>query len=122
MRERQRGMTFLGLMILLSFIGIFIYAGIKLAPVYLQGYKVMKAIGDIKHETDGAAVTPPTIQRALEKRFDIEDITEVKPKEVDITKTETGYTVHAAYDVPVPFVGNLSFLVHFEKTVDLSAS
>jgi hypothetical protein len=122
MRERQRGMTFLGLMILLGFIGIFVYAGIKLAPVYLQGYKVMKAVADLKHETEGAAITPPAIQRALEKRFDIEDITEVKPKEVDITKTDSGYTVHAGYDVTVPFFGNLFFLVRFDKTVDLTAS
>jgi len=121
MRERQRGMTFLGLLILLSFIGIFVFAGIKLAPVYLQGYKVMKAVADLKNETEGA-VTPATIQRALEKRFDIEDITEVKPKEVDIAKTEGGYSVHAAYDVQVPFFGNLSFLVHFEKTVNLSTT
>ena len=121
MRERQRGMTFLGLMILLSFIGVFIYAGIKLAPVYLQGYKVMKAVGDLPHETEGGAVNPATIVRALEKRFDIEDITEVNPREVEINKTDTGYAVHATYDVTVPFVGNLSFLVHFDKVVSLTA-
>ena len=118
MRNRQQGMTFLGLCILIVFIGIFVYAGIRLTPTYLEYFKIQKALMDLRQEVSGAP-SPQAIQVALGKRFDIEDITEVDPKTMDITHDEKAFYVHATYDVTVPFVGNVSFLVHFDKTVTL---
>ncbi len=35
MRQHQRGMTFIGLLCILALAGVVVYAGIRLAPVYL---------------------------------------------------------------------------------------
>ena len=51
-RNRQLGVTALGWLILLTPFAIVIYAGIRLAPVYLNYMKVAKAI-DKAHETNG---------------------------------------------------------------------
>ena len=69
--------------------------------------------GDYKGENpeDGA------LSRTLEKHWEIEDITGVDWKEVQISKDDSGVSMHVTYDDAEPFIANVSLLVHFEKTV-----
>jgi hypothetical protein len=120
MLKRQRGITFLGLVILVGFLGIFVYAGIQLIPAYLNFMKVNKALADLKTEIPGT-ITQAVIVRTLEKRFEIEDVALIDAKTVEITHEESGWTVHAGYDDVRPFLFNVSFLVHFDKSVVLQS-
>lgn len=42
MKKRQRGMTFLGILMILIILGAAIYGGIRAVPVYLE-YKIGRA-------------------------------------------------------------------------------
>ena len=117
--HRQRGMTTAGLLILVSFVGLFIYAGIRLLPVYLEYFNVIKAVEGLKSDAEQG---PPAMRIALEKRFDIEDIKSVSYKDIEITKEGGGYVAHVEYNAETSFVGNVGFIVHFDKTVNLSGS
>ena len=117
--RRERGMTTLGLLTLVAFVGLFVYAGIRLVPVYLEYFSVVKALEGLKGDADGG---PPQMRIALEKRFDIEDIKSLDWKSVEITKDGPNWSVHAAYDAETSFVGNIGFVVHFDKTVLISRS
>jgi hypothetical protein len=117
--RRQRGMTFLGLLILVAFVGMFVFAGIKLAPAYLEYMEVNKALESLK--TDGGG-TPQSFRLALEKRFDIEDIKSLDWRDVEITRDGQDWVVHAAYQYTTEFVGNVGFVVNFDKTVVISGS
>lgn len=119
LRRRERGMTTIGLIILISFVGLFVYAGIRLAPVYLEYFNVLKSCEGLRSDADSG---PAAMKVALEKRFDIESITSVSYKDIEITKEGGGWLVHVAYDAEAPFVGNVGFIVHFDKTVSLSGS
>ncbi len=44
MRNHQQGMTFIGLLFILAMAGVIVYAGIRLAPLYLNYMKVAKAM------------------------------------------------------------------------------
>jgi hypothetical protein len=117
--HRQRGMTTAGLIILVTFVGLFVYAGIRLLPVYLEYFNVVKSVEGLKSDADQG---PPAMRVALEKRFDIEDIKSLSYKDVEITKEGGGYLAHIAYDAQTSFVGNVGFVVHFDKTVTLGGS
>jgi hypothetical protein len=118
-QHRQRGMTTAGLLIMVSFVGLFVYAGIRLLPVYLEYFNVLKSVEGLKSEADQG---PPAMRNSLEKRFDIEDIKSLTYKDVEITKEGGGYSAHVLYDAQTPFVGNVGFVVHFDKTVALSGA
>ena len=47
-RRDQRGMTTLGLIILIAFVGIFVMAGIRLTPVYLNYMKVAGVVNGVR--------------------------------------------------------------------------
>ena len=67
-------------------------------------------------------LTWPAMKIALEKRFDIEDIHSLSYKDVEIRKEGSGWSVRAEYDAQTPFVANVGFIVHFDKTVNLGGS
>ena len=116
MHYTQRGITMLGLLILVTFLGLFVYAGIRLVPVYLEYMNIAKTLESLKSETGGAA-SAAVIRSILGKRFDVSYITSLAANDVEITKDGEAFTVRAAYDATAPFVGNVDFVVHFDKTV-----
>jgi hypothetical protein len=109
MRNRQRGITMLGLLILVTFLGLF---------VYLEYMNIVKTLEGLKSETGGSA-SPQTIRSIIGKHFDVSYITSLDPKDVEITKEGDFFTVRAAYDATAPFVGNVDFVVHFDKVVSV---
>jgi hypothetical protein len=119
LRSRERGMTTLGLIILVTFVGLFVYAGIRLVPIYLEYFSVLKAVEGLKSDADAG---PQAMRVSLEKRFDIDDIKSVDWRDIEITKDGRGWLVHVAYDAQAPFIANVGFIVHFDKSVSLSGS
>ncbi len=116
-KHRQAGMTTLGLIILVSFVGIFAFAGIRLTPVYLNYMKVAGVISGVHKEFDGANATRSSIRSSISRRFDIESVGEITARDVKVTKVEGGHAVVAAYSHKAPFVANVSFVVDFDKRV-----
>lgn len=115
--RRQAGMTTLGMIILVSFIGIFAFAGIRLVPVYLNYMKVAGVISGIHQEFDGNNPTSLQIRKSLTRRFDIESVGEIDAKDVKVKKVDGGIEVAATYSHKAPFVANVYFLVDFDKRV-----
>lgn len=120
MKQRERGMTFMGMVIVLLILGSALYAGIRLVPVYLEYTKVVRSLQQVRDEHAAIDTNPELIRRSLERRWDVEDISRVGWKEIDITRTKEGYDMSAIYNAEEPFVANLYLLVKFSKTVSIS--
>ena len=116
-KHRQAGMTALGVMILVSFVGLFAFAGIRLTPVYLNYMKIVGVVGGVHDEFDGANATRAMIRSSISRRFDIESVGEITARDVKVTKVDGGYEVAATYSHKAPFVANVSFIVDFDKRV-----
>jgi hypothetical protein len=119
LHRRERGMTAIGLIILITFLGLFVYAGIRLLPIYLEYFSVVRAIESLKADAESG---PAAMRKELEKRFDIDNVSSLDWKEVQITKEGSSWAVRAAYDAETPFIANVGFIVHFDKTVNLGGS
>jgi hypothetical protein len=115
MRKRQAGITTLGLIILVAFVGLFAFAGIRLTPVYLNYMKVVGIVNGVREEFDGTGASRTDISKSLRRRFDIESVSEIAAKDVKVTQVEGGYEVAATYSHKAPFIANVSFVVDFEK-------
>ena len=57
------------------------------------------------------------IRRSLDRHWNIDDVTTLQTKDMEITKDEGVVVVHAAYDDKVSYLGNVSLVVSFDKTV-----
>ena len=114
-KRRQTGMTTLGVAILVAFIGVFVFAGMRLAPIYLNYMKVTSVVSGVQKEFDGTNATRASIRSSIASRFDIESVGEITAKDVKVTKVGGGYEVVATYSHKAPFISNISFVVDFDK-------
>jgi Domain of unknown function (DUF4845) len=117
MQRRQEGMTFIGLLCILTMAGAIVYAGIRLIPVYLNYMNIVQTLETTASDFKGDNPDPGAIRNALARHWEITTISAVDYKDVEITKDENGVTLHVVYDDSEPYLGNVSLAVHFDKTV-----
>ena len=116
MARQQAGITTLGAIILVVFVGMFAFAAIRLTPVYLNYMKVVGVIDGVYAEFDGQKATRQVIRKSLSRRFDVDSVGAITYRDVKVTLVDGGLEVKAEYDDTAPFIYNVSFTVHFNKT------
>ena len=122
MLGRQRGMTFLGILVIIIVVGAWVYAGIRLTPKYLEYVRVASTLEKVKEEFDSnPGSTEFMLRKAIERHFDIESVTAIDSNDIEIKKDGGSFTMRANYEDTVPLVYNISFLVTFDKTVEVAA-
>ena len=119
MFARQRGATFLGVLIIGSIIGAAVYAGIRLWPLYFEYMEVARAMDQTAKEHNGDATSPQDLRNSLDRRWVVEDIKTIQPKDMEIKRVNGGFTMRAHYRAEAPFLGNVSLVVDFDKSVDV---
>lgn len=115
--RRQQGMTPLGTIILIIFIGLFAFAGLRLTPIYLNYLKVAGVLTGVYEEFDSQNASRSAIRTSIRRRFSVESIDVVKFKDVKVVAVNGGYEVKAVYAHTEPFIANVSFTVNFDKRV-----
>ena len=122
MQHRQRGMTFIGILVLVVVVGSWVYAGIRLTPKYLEYMRIAATLEKVRDEFDAnPGSTEFMLRKAIERHFDIEMVEVITSKDIEIKKDGSEFTMRAAYEDTVPLSGNVSFLVSFDKSVVVSA-
>ena len=119
MRNRQMGVTAIGWLFLLTPLAVVIYAGIRLAPVYLNYMKVVKAMEGSVGELKAGGVSPQSIRTAIDKHFEIDMVEYPTTKDMKITKDGASWIVESQYDDDAPLFANLSLHVTFDKKVKI---
>ena len=115
--RREGGMTTLGMIILVAFLGLFAFAGIRLTPVYLNYMKVLGVVNGVHDEFDGANASRSAIRSSITRRFDVESVGQITAREVTVTAVDGGFEVRAKYNHVAPFIATVSFFVEFDKAV-----
>jgi hypothetical protein len=118
MRNRQRGITLMGLIVgsvVLIFAAVL---AMKLVPPYLEFFAVKKAMAGIAADTRGRSVSVPDIRRLFENRSAIDDINSVKSSDLEISKEGNSYVVTAAWRKEVPLFANIGVYIDFTASTN----
>ena len=113
-RSRQRGMTFIGVILW----GVIIVGGVvigsKAVPIMIENMNIKK--GAIKAAQQGTTVQDV---RAIYARAQaIDDMTSVSPKDLGVTKDQTGKVVVSyAYERDIPIYGPVYLVFRFNDSV-----
>ncbi|MBC8025351.1 MAG: DUF4845 domain-containing protein [Steroidobacteraceae bacterium] len=118
MKRRQRGVTMIGWICLLTPVAICLYAAIRVTPEYLNYYKVVQAMSETATQVKGdEPLSAAGILNPLVRRFEVGYIDKPSPGDIRIAKGEKGWFMEADYEATVPLFGNLHLLMVFKKTV-----
>jgi hypothetical protein len=112
MRNKQRGVSFpvvflIGVVLALGAVG-----AMKVWPAYSGFLTAKKAIVAIA-AGEGRTGSVNDIRRAFDRRSSIDNITEVTPGELEITKDGGEVVVSFAYAKKIPLFANVSLLIDF---------
>ena len=120
MHKRQQGMTFIGLLIVLSVLGLIVFGVIQMIPVYLENMKIVQILNQTKDELDGQNATVGNIRSSLEKRANIESLYDFDPrKDFAIKRSSNGFEVSVDYERRRPYVANVYLLAEFDHKVEI---
>jgi len=113
MRNRQQGITLMGL-IIGAFVLVFAaLLAMKLLPPYLEYFSVKKALTGIGLETRGRGATVAVVRRAFENRSAIDNISSVHPSTLEISKQGNDLLITASYRKEVPLFANIGVYIDF---------
>ncbi len=116
-RSRQAGITAVGFVILAIFIGLFAFATMRLTPVYLNYMKIAGVLDGVFKEFDSQGPSRSSIVTSIRRRFDVESVSVITSRDIKVLNDGGGFRIEAVYDHTTPFIGNISFTVHFDKRV-----
>jgi len=122
MKSKQKGITLVGFLIVLVVVGFFGYMAMKLVPAYTEFMGVSKAMTQLAAEN--TARSPQEVRSALMKKFDFQYVGDdtITPQDINFKRSGNSTEVDISYDKRIPFLYNIDFLVHFEKSVQLQGS
>ncbi|MBK7542115.1 MAG: DUF4845 domain-containing protein [Candidatus Competibacteraceae bacterium] len=96
--DRQRGMTVIGMLLLMIAIAFVALVGMKVIPMYIQYYSIKSTIESIRKEPQLAQMSVPDIQNAIQKRFDIGYVENVQARDLKIRNDRGGRVIDLVYN------------------------
>lgn len=120
MKRTQSGMTLIGFILVLAVVGVFIYMGMKLIPMYSEYYAVKTALRDVANESDVSQEDPAKIKDLFFRRLYISYAENVKSENVKIARRDAGYIMTVDYEVRRPLIANIDVVGHFKAEQVLS--
>lgn len=122
--QRQRGITFVGWLVLLIPLALVVYAGMRLVPVYLNYLNVAHTLEEVagEYHSGGGAVNAGEIRVAIAKHFAIDEVNYPTVQDISISRDGSVWHLEAAYYDYAPLLGSISLQVRFDKTVTFGSA
>ena len=113
MRRNQQGMTLTSFILVLAVVGVFVYMGMKLIPMYSEYFAVKKALDGMASDPGMSQNTPEQIKDLFFRRMGADYVDDVKPENVKLARREAGWVMTVDYEVRKPLIANLDVVGHY---------
>lgn len=116
--RKQRGVTAIGWIFLLTPLAIVLYALIRVGPVYLNYWRVVDAMQKTASELKSdETLSPQAIRSSLGKRFDVGYVEGMTENDIEVRKADAGWEMSCDYEGVAPLFSNVTLVMAFKKTV-----
>ena len=113
--RKQHGFSLKGAIFWMALLGFLGVMAAKLFPAYVEYFTVKKMLSAMEQNGDLKG-TVRDIRNSFDKRNAIEDVKNVKPDDLEITKEGGEAVVTANWSVRIPLVYNASACLDFTAT------
>lgn len=120
--HRQRGVTAIGWLIILSLIAFFTLLALRIVPMYLEYYSAESILEKVASEPDIKTMRKHDIDSKITSLLDINSMTNVKPEYYVVDKKADGMTITLEYEVRAPMFKEIGIYGHFKKTKKVGAN
>jgi hypothetical protein len=117
--HHQRGMTAIGWLLVLGLIAFFTLVTLRLVPMYLEYAKVASTLESLPNEPGISSLSKPEIVSLIAKRFDVNDVRNVDPRKVLISKERGVVKIGFSYERREHLISNIDVVGKFDKHVEV---
>jgi type II secretory pathway pseudopilin PulG len=111
-KYQQRGVSLVGLIVILAIIGMIAVLGMKVVPTVIEYNSIKKAIVSAK----SAGSTVREIQTAFNRQAEVGYIDSIQGKDLDISKDGDQVEVSFAYQKKIALFAPVSLLIEYSGT------
>ncbi len=112
--NRQHGLSLVGFMFVIAIAAVLAVLGMKVVPSVIEYSAIKKAIVKAKE----MGTTPIEIQSSFDKQATTGYIDSVSGKDLEITKSDSGFEVSVAYQKKIELVGPASLVIDYVATTE----
>lgn len=94
----QRGMTVIGMLLLLIVISFVALIAMKVVPMYIQYFSIKATIESIRKEPQLAQMSQQDIQNSIQKRFDTGYVNNITARDLKIRNEGSRRVIDLVYD------------------------
>ncbi|HEY6546226.1 MAG TPA: DUF4845 domain-containing protein [Dokdonella sp.] len=123
-RHQVKGITLIGFVLLLGVLGFFAYLAMRLVPMYVEYFGVLKAMEQLRQEPGAAQKSLAEVRAQLSLKFNTQyvDETSVTPQSISLKREAGAATLRIAYEKRVPFLYNIDLVGKFDKSLNLAGA
>ena len=123
-RHQVKGITLIGFVMLLGVLGFFAYLAMRLVPMYVEYFGVLKAMELLRQEPGAAQKSLAEVRAELSLKFNTQyvDETSVTPQSISLKRESGAATLRVAYEKRVPFLYNIDLVGKFDKSLNLAGA
>jgi len=107
--QRQRGLSVLGLLIILGLVGFVALVAMKVFPTYIEYKSIESAI--VKAKTAGSTIAD--VRKSFNASAMVQDISSIGSGDLEIYKEDNDFVVSFAYEKKVPLFGPVSLVIDY---------
>ena len=112
--QRQKGLTLIGFIFIAAIVAALGIIAFRAIPIYNEYFTVKKIIKSIN--TEASEVTPADIRNQFVLKASADYVSDIKPRDLDITRENGRIVVSVTYSKTVPLFANVSLLFDFETS------
>jgi hypothetical protein len=114
-------MTAIGWMLVLGLIAFFTLITLRMVPLYLEFGKVASTLESLKDQPNITRQTRGEIIKIVSKRFNVNDVHNVDPKLIKVSKDRGVLKVGINYERREHLAGNIDIVATFDKQIEVVA-
>jgi Tfp pilus assembly protein FimT len=117
MQHRQRGISFIGFIVVLAVAGFFLFLGMKIGPTYLEYYSIRNAVNQVAAEAQSADLA--AIRKAMDRQMTIDYADSYKAEFVRVVREGNQINLVLNYEIRKPLIYNLDFVAKFNHSAPI---
>ncbi len=117
MRYHQRGISFIGFVIVLAVAGFFLFLGMKIGPTYLEYYSMRAAVNKVASDVGTTDVAK--IRAAMDKQMKVDYAASYRPEFIRVQREGDAFLLVLKYEIRKPLIYNLDFVAKFEHSAPI---
>ena len=118
--HNQQGISLIAVIIGLCLIIVFTSAFVNVVPLYAENFSVKSSLTSMAEDKTTRSLNNQEIKKRLMKRLKFSGVSNVKERDIQISRSPEATVLQIAYEVRTNFLGNIDFVVKFDHKEEVA--